>query len=101
MTRPNRVIAIDHQFDATFAVYNRADEAPTDAAARDEYCTYVGRLLERVPNLAAIVIWNEANSPRYWPVTSGAAGYCGTSRTGSRRRFCRRCNPSTGDTKTT
>jgi hypothetical protein len=112
MTRPNRVIAIDHQLDATFtritipwrrgevrprpvvrtymqrvtralamrqkiviAVYNRADEAPTGAAARDEYCTYVGRLLERVPNLAAIVIWNEANSPRYWPVTSGAAGY--------------------------
>jgi hypothetical protein len=57
------------------AVYNQAAQAPTDAVARDEYCTYVGRLLRRVPNLAAIVIWNEANSPRYWPATSGAPGY--------------------------
>jgi hypothetical protein len=57
------------------AVYNRAADAPTDAVAQDEYCTYVGRLLKRVPNLAAIVIWNEANSPRYWPAESGAAGY--------------------------
>jgi hypothetical protein len=57
------------------AVYNQALEAPTDAESRDQYCTYVGRLLRRVPNLAAIVIWNEANSPRYWPATSGAPGY--------------------------
>ena len=57
------------------AVYNTADQAPTDAASREQYCGYVGRLLKRVPNLAAIVIWNEANSPRYWPAASGAAGY--------------------------
>jgi hypothetical protein len=37
-------------------VYNRAAEAPTDAVARNEYCTYVGRLLKRAPKLAAIVI---------------------------------------------
>jgi hypothetical protein len=57
------------------AVYNRAEEAPTDDVSREEYCTYVGRLLKRLPSLAAIVIWNEANSPRYWPASSGAAGY--------------------------
>jgi hypothetical protein len=57
------------------AVYNSAAEAPTDAAARDDYCRYAARLLKRVPNLAAIVIWNEANSPRYWPAASGPAGY--------------------------
>lgn len=57
------------------AVFNQASEAPTDALGRDEYCSYVSRLLRAVPNLAAIVIWNEANSPRYWPVSSGAAGY--------------------------
>jgi hypothetical protein len=57
------------------AVYNTADQAPTDAASREEYCGYVARLLRRVPNLAAIVIWNEANSPRYWPAVSGPSGY--------------------------
>jgi hypothetical protein len=57
------------------AVYNRAAEAPTDAALRDQYCTYVSRLLRPLPRLAAVVIWNEANSPRYWPPDAGAAAY--------------------------
>jgi hypothetical protein len=73
LRRAARALAMRQK--VVIAVYNRAAEAPTDAVSRDEYCAYVGRLLGRVPNLAAIVIWNEANSPRYWPAASGAAGY--------------------------
>lgn len=73
MRRAARALA-QHQ-KILIAVYNTADQAPTDAPSRDAYCRYVARLLRRVPNLAAIVIWNEANSPRYWPAASGAAGY--------------------------
>jgi hypothetical protein len=73
MRRAARALELHQKI--VIAVYNDADQAPTDAASRDDYCRYVARLLRRVPNLAAIVIWNEANSPRYWPASSGAAGY--------------------------
>lgn len=57
------------------AVYNTAAEAPTDARSREQYCAYAAWLLRRIPNLAAIVIWNEANSPDYWPQSAGAPAY--------------------------
>jgi hypothetical protein len=59
------------------AVYGDAANAPTDARSRAEYCTYVHAVLARVPFFAAVVIWNEANSPRYWPQgpEAGAAAY--------------------------
>jgi hypothetical protein len=65
---------VQHQ-KIVIAVYNDAGQAPADEESRREYCTYTSKLLRRVPTLAAIVIWNEANSPRYWPGSSGAAGY--------------------------
>jgi hypothetical protein len=59
------------------AVYGNAADAPTDARSRAQYCAYVHAVLARVPFFAAVVIWNEANSPRYWPQTAaaGAAAY--------------------------
>jgi hypothetical protein len=57
------------------AVYADASQAPVDAVSRNEYCQYVRSLVARLPYMSAIVIWNEANSPHYWPETSGAAGY--------------------------
>jgi hypothetical protein len=68
-------LALAERQKVVIAVYNDAAQAPTDEESRREYCTYAGRLLRRVPTLAAIVIWNEANSPRYWPQSSGAGGY--------------------------
>lgn len=67
--------ALDLHQKIVIAVYGQADQAPTTAAAREQYCGFVTRLLRMAPNLAAMVIWNEANSPRYWPAASGAAGY--------------------------
>jgi hypothetical protein len=68
-------LALADRQKVVIAVYNDAAEAPTDPESRRQYCSYTSALLRRVPNLAAIVIWNEANSPRYWPTSSGAAGY--------------------------
>ena len=56
------------------AVYGDARDAPLDAISRKHYCTYVHAVLKRVPGFAAVVIWNEANSPRYWPQGPAAAG---------------------------
>jgi len=57
------------------AVFADASQAPVDTVAREQYCRYVRTLVARLPYLAAIVIWNEANSPRYWPQSAGAAAY--------------------------
>lgn len=68
-------LALAERQKIVIAVYNDASQAPTDEESRREYCSYTSSLLRRVPTLAAIVIWNEANSPRYWPSSSGASGY--------------------------
>ncbi len=57
------------------AVYADASQAPIDSVGRNEYCRFVRGLVAQLPNMSAVVIWNEANSPRYWPETSGPAGY--------------------------
>jgi hypothetical protein len=57
------------------AVYGEAAEAPTDPVAREQFCRYARNVMARVPAMSAIVIWNEANSPRYWPTSAGARAY--------------------------
>jgi hypothetical protein len=57
------------------AVYNTARQAPVDAASRRQYCRYARAAVARLPSASAVVIWNEANSPRYWPQRPGAAAY--------------------------
>ena len=59
------------------AVYGTAADAPVDPVSRRRYCFYVRSVMARVPYMAAVVIWNEANSPTYWPQTpdAGATAY--------------------------
>jgi hypothetical protein len=57
------------------AVYNKASQAPTDAVSRRQYCRYVRAAVAALPHMSAVVIWNEANAPDYWPQSAGAASY--------------------------
>ena len=57
------------------AVYGDPAEAPTDPVSRRRFCFYVRNVIARVPYMSAVVIWNEANSPTYWPQSAGAAAY--------------------------
>jgi hypothetical protein len=57
------------------AVYGRPEDAPLDAAARNRYCGYVRHVLAVIPKISGAVIWNEANSPGYWPARAGAPAY--------------------------
>jgi len=57
------------------AVYNNASQAPRDATSRRQYCRYVRAAVAGLPYMSAVVIWNEANSPRYWPRSAGPAAY--------------------------
>lgn len=57
------------------AVYNTADFAPTTAKSRAQYCAFLGGVVRRIPLIHDVEIWNEANSPTYWPQEEGAAAY--------------------------
>ena len=57
------------------AVYNTAEFAPTTRAERNRYCGFVQGAIKHVPLIHDVEIWNEANSPTYWPVSAGALSY--------------------------
>ncbi len=56
------------------AVFNGAIPPPTEAADRESYCTYLGRVLTRFPQINDIVIWNEPNLSAFWRPQYDAAG---------------------------
>jgi len=57
------------------AVYNVARYAPTTARLRNQYCAFLHGAVRRIPLIHDVEIWNEANSPAYWPQSEGAAAY--------------------------
>jgi len=57
------------------AVYNRAPHAPVAARARNDYCAFLRGVVRRIPLIRDVEIWNEANSPAYWPQDEGASAY--------------------------
>jgi hypothetical protein len=56
------------------AVYGRPSEAPVDARSRAQYCDFLHYVLVRIP-FRDVVVWNEANSPQFWPASAGAPAY--------------------------
>jgi hypothetical protein len=57
------------------AVYNTARFAPVTPTARSQYCAFLDGVVRRIPLIRDVEIWNEANSPAYWPQLDGAATY--------------------------
>jgi hypothetical protein len=57
------------------AVYNVARYAPTVARDRNQYCAFLRGVVRGLPLIHDMEIWNEANSPAYWPQEAGAAAY--------------------------
>ena len=57
------------------AVYNTAEHAPTTRKARNQYCAFVQGAVRRIPLIHDVEIWNEANSPTYWPDDAGPPAY--------------------------
>ena len=68
-------------------VFGRPADAPLDAESRHRYCSYLRHVVQRIP-FQDVVIWNEANSPAFWPrgeaqayeALLAAAGACFTRR---------------------
>jgi hypothetical protein len=57
------------------SVYNTADLAPTTSAERNRYCSFLRGAVKHVPLIHDVEIWNEANSPTYWPESAGPESY--------------------------
>ena len=57
------------------AVYNVARYAPTVAHDRNQYCAFLHGVVRRIPLIHDVEIWNEANSPAYWPQDAGPTTY--------------------------
>jgi hypothetical protein len=57
------------------AVYGRPWQAPLDAVQRRHYAKFLRHVLTRIPKIRDVVVWNEVNSPEFWPAAGGAAAY--------------------------
>jgi hypothetical protein len=54
------------------SVYNFARHAPVTSRTRAQYCSFLRRAVRRIPLIHDVQIWNEANSPTFWPQRAGA-----------------------------
>jgi hypothetical protein len=73
LSRAAKAITLGHRI--VIAVYGPPGEAPLDSGARNQYCGYVRHVLAVIPQITGVVVWNEANSPHYWPSRAGAPAY--------------------------
>src|SRR5205807_881937 len=49
--------------------------APVTGTTRNAYCSFLRGVVRRIPLIHDIQIWNEANSPTFWPDSAGAGAY--------------------------
>lgn len=62
-----RAIAAErHGARIVLGVYGRADDAPSTARDREDYCRFVRNVVLRYGEIRDVVIWNEANSDTFW-----------------------------------
>ena len=57
------------------AVYGHPWQAPVTAIQRGHYCGFLKHVLTRIPKIRDVVVWNEVNSPDFWPAAGGAEAY--------------------------
>jgi hypothetical protein len=56
------------------SVFGRPSDAPLGAESRRAYCGFLHYILVRIP-FQDVAIWNEVNSPQFWPTSAGAPAY--------------------------
>jgi hypothetical protein len=57
------------------AVYGQPHQAPLNEVQRGHYCTFLKHALKRIPKIRDVVVWNEVNSPQFWPTAGGPTAY--------------------------
>jgi hypothetical protein len=56
------------------SVFGKPWDAPLDLVSRRQYCDFLHYIVVRIP-FQDVAIWNEANSPQFWPASAGAPAY--------------------------
>jgi hypothetical protein len=70
-----RALAVARGLRIVLAVYGAAKEAPLDVEDQSAFCTYVRATLLQLPQIADVVVWNEANTGASWPQAAAPAQY--------------------------
>jgi hypothetical protein len=73
LARIARMIRLNQRI--VLSVYNTAEHAPVTPAAQQQYCGFLRTVTKRLPLIQDVQVWNEANSPAYWPASAGPAAY--------------------------
>jgi hypothetical protein len=73
LSRIGRMIRLNDRI--VLSVYNFGRFAPVTRRSRNEYCAFLHGIVRRDPLIHDIQIWNEANSPTWWPDSVGGAAY--------------------------
>ena len=71
--RISRMIQLNDRI--VLSVYNLAGYAPVTEQEQEDYCTFLRGVIRRIPQIHDVQIWNEANSPVFWPEDAGADAY--------------------------
>jgi hypothetical protein len=66
----DRIAVAAKHTEVVLAVFGFARDTPRTPPAQRRFCAYAARVLDRVPDARAVVVWNEANSPTYWSGTA-------------------------------
>jgi hypothetical protein len=56
------------------SVFGRPEDAPVDDTSRKQYCDFLHYVFVRIP-FRDVAVWNEVNSPQFWPTVAGASAY--------------------------
>jgi hypothetical protein len=62
----NNAVAAASGARIVLAVYGERGAPPLGPVGRDEYCGYIRNVLEQIPQINDVVIWNEPNLTYYW-----------------------------------
>jgi hypothetical protein len=71
--RISRMIQLNDRI--VLSVYNFARYAPVTPDAQEDYCGFLRHVVRRIPLLHDVQIWNEVNSPVFWPADAGPSAY--------------------------
>ena len=66
ITALNRAVTAAGSLRIVLSMHGNWQQAPTDEASRQRYCTFAANALRRYPQINDIIVWNEPNVGFFW-----------------------------------
>ena len=74
ITALNRAVTAAGSLRIVLSMHGNWQQAPTDEASRQRYCTFAANALRRYPQINDIIVWNEPNVGFFWQPQFDANG---------------------------